>query len=116
MVIAFYIALILARAEGIALDVLAPGLLLLLMFVAAAWARFHQVQALKQELRFAFADSLPREAIEKIARDPALLSLEGETRSITYLACGIRGLEDLALPFATIQKISPGCWKRFSRH
>ena len=91
--IAFYVALILARAEGIALDVLAPGLILLLMFAAAAGARFHQIQALKQELRFAFADSLPRDAIEKIARDPALLSLDGETRNITYLACGMRGLD-----------------------
>ena len=50
-------------------------------------------------MRFAFADSLSHDAIEKIARDPALLSLDGETRNITYLACGIRGLEDLAVPF-----------------
>lgn len=99
LVTAFYTALICARAEGIALDVLAPAFVLVSVFAAGAWARFGQIRALKQDLRLAFADSLPRATIEKIARDPSLLSLEGETRSITYLACGVRGLGELAVSF-----------------
>ena len=35
-------------------------------------------------LRMAFSDSLPRATIEKIARRPSLLKLEGETRTITF--------------------------------
>jgi adenylate cyclase len=57
------------------------------------------VRRTRQQLRFAFSDSLPRAALEKIAREPSLLSLEGETRSVTYLACGIRGLAELASAF-----------------
>ena len=34
--------------------------------------------------------------MEKIARRPELLSIEGETRTVTYLVCGIRGLAGLA--------------------
>jgi adenylate cyclase len=99
LAIAFYAALILARAEGIALNVLAPGIVLVSVLAAGAGLRFNQVRALKRDLRFAFADSLPRAAIDAIARDPSLLSLDGETRSITYLACGVRGLGELAVPF-----------------
>ncbi len=99
LVASFYGALLLARLEGLALDALAPGMVLLLSFAAGAWVRWAQVRRTRQQLRFAFSDSLPRAALEKIAREPSLLSLEGETRSVTYLACGIRGLAELASAF-----------------
>ena len=76
-----------------------PGAGLLLVFVAGAAARVSQIHALKRDLRQAFANSLPRAAIDRIARDPSLLSLEGETRTITYLACGMRGLTELSSSF-----------------
>ena len=53
----------------------------------------------KGELRFAFSDSLPRAVIQKIARQPSLLSLDGETRNVSYLVCGVRGLAGLAASF-----------------
>jgi adenylate cyclase len=96
---AFYLALLDAQMRGDALDVLAPGAVLLLVFATAAAARIGQVRALKRELRMAFADSLPRAAIDRIARDPSLLSLDGETRNITYLACGVRSLTDLSASY-----------------
>jgi adenylate cyclase len=95
LVTGFYFALFLARTERLALDVLTPGLALFSVFAAGGLVRLSQIRTLRQELRFSFADSLPRAAIEKIARDPSLLSLEGETRNITYLACGLRGLPEL---------------------
>lgn len=99
LAMSFYGALLLARVSGIALDVLTPGVALLLVFAAGALVRFAQIRALKRELRFAFADSLPRATIERIARNPSLLSLDGETRTITYLACGVRNLGELAQSF-----------------
>ncbi len=96
---AFYLAFLYARMQGGALDVLAPGTVLLLVFATAAATRIGQVRALKRELRLAFADSLPRAAIDKIARDPSLLSLDGEMRNVTYLACGVRGLTDLSASY-----------------
>lgn len=96
LVAGFYFALFLARTERLALDVLTPGIALFAVFATGGLVRLSQIRGLRRELRFAFAESLPRAAIEKIARDPSLLSLEGETRNITYLACGVRGLAELA--------------------
>lgn len=99
LVTGFYLALLLARFDGSAFDALLPSATLLLAFAAGALTRLTQINRLKRELRFAFADSLPRTAIERIARDPALLSLEGETRNVTCLVCGVRGLAELASSF-----------------
>ena len=99
LIAAFYAALLLAKLKGLALDAIAPAAILLLTFVAGAALRWAQVSAIKKQLRFAFSDSLPRPALEKIARDPSLLSLDGETRTVTYLVCGIRGLAELASQF-----------------
>lgn len=60
-----------------------------MMEVAGARARLHE----------AFADSLNPIAIERIARKPQLLKLEGETRNVTYLVCGVRGFTALAATF-----------------
>lgn len=98
LIVAFYLGLLLAM-QGHALDMLAVGAMLFLVLSAAVIARIAQIQALKRDLRQAFADSLPRAAIDRIARDPSLLSLDGETRNITYLACGVRGLTDLSAVF-----------------
>ncbi|MBS0280585.1 MAG: hypothetical protein JSR25_05440, partial [Proteobacteria bacterium] len=99
LIAAFYLGLLCARLRGDALDVTGTGTMLLLVFAAAAAARMAQIHALKRDLRLAFADSLPRAAIERIARNPSLLPLDGETRNITYLACGVRGLADLSAIF-----------------
>ena len=58
-------------------------------------------------LRMAFSDSLPRATIEKIARRPSLLKMEGETRTVTYLVCGVRGLAGWRPPTRTMPPASP---------
>jgi len=98
LIVAFYLGL-LSALQGYALDAAGAGAMLLLVLGAAATARTIQIHALKRELRYAFADSLPRDAIDRIVRDPSLLSLDGETRNITSLACGLRGLADLSAMF-----------------
>jgi adenylate cyclase len=99
LIAAFYLGLLSARLRGDALDVAGTGAMLLLVFAAAAIARTAQIRTLKRDLRLTFADSLPRAAIDRIAHNPSLLSLDGETRNITYLACGVRGLADLSAIF-----------------
>ncbi|MBN9546035.1 MAG: adenylate/guanylate cyclase domain-containing protein [Alphaproteobacteria bacterium] len=99
LIAAFYLGLLCARLRGDALDIVATGTMLLLVFATAAAARIAQIRARKRELQLAFANSLPRAAIDRIAHDPSLLSLDGETRNITYLACGMRGLADLSAMF-----------------
>ena len=65
LVASFYAALFLARLKGVALDVHGAGPLLVLVFAASALLRWCQIRALKRDLRFAFADSLPRAAHRK---------------------------------------------------
>lgn len=86
------------RMGGV-LDPFAPVIVASIALAAYGLARWAQLRAIKRQLRFAFANSLPRAAIEKIARNPALLSVGGETRDVTYLACGVRGLDELAASF-----------------
>ncbi len=100
----FYCGFFLSRTQGIGLDVLAPGTILFLTFAAGGAILQARIGARRRELRFAFADSLPRADIERIARDPDLLSLEGTTRDITYLVCGLRGLAELAAAFQSNPK------------
>jgi len=83
-------------AHGLLADAATPMLFLLLAFAAAATAWIQDLRHAYAGLRMAFSDSLPRATIEKIARRPALLKMDGETRTVTYLVCGLRGLEKLA--------------------
>jgi len=69
---------------------------MVLIFLSGVAMRLTEIARARAGLRLAFSDSLPRASIEKIAHTPALLSIEGENRTITYLVCGVRGLAELA--------------------
>jgi adenylate cyclase len=86
-------------AHGVLADATTPALFLVLAFGAGAAAWLHDLRLAYAGLRMAFSDSLPRATIEKIARRPHLLKMEGETRTVTYLVCGVRGLTGLAADF-----------------
>jgi adenylate cyclase len=92
----FYASWLLYVMQHWAIDAISPSASLIAIFLAGALVRAVEIGALHNRLRLAFSDSLPRASIEKIARRPELLSIEGETRTITYLVCGIRGLAGLA--------------------
>jgi adenylate cyclase len=83
-------------AHRIVADAATPSLFLLLAFGAGFLAWLHELRLRHDALRMAFADALPRASIEKLARRPSLLKLDGETRTVTYLVCGVRGLAGLA--------------------
>jgi adenylate cyclase len=76
-------------AHGLLTDWATPALFLALAFAAGAIAWLYDLQTTYAGLRLTFSDSLPRAALAKIARQPELLKLEGETRIITYLVCGL---------------------------
>jgi adenylate cyclase len=86
-------------ANGVLLDALGPSLGLLLVFVAGAAARLMEVAGARAKLHDAFADSLSVASIERIARNPSLLKMDGEMRNVTYLVCGVRGFSGLAASF-----------------
>lgn len=86
-------------AHGVLADAATPCLALGLAFVAAVLAYLQDMRLAYAGLRMAFSDSLPRGAIDKIARRPELLNIDGETRNVTYLVCGVRGLSGLAAAY-----------------
>ncbi len=78
------------------LDAATPSIALFACFAGGALFRLGELHQARMGLRLAFADSLPRASIEKIAHSPGLLTIEGEIRAVTYLVCGVRGLAGLA--------------------
>ncbi len=86
-------------ANRVLFDALGPGVGLALVFAAGAAARVMEVAGVRARLHDAFADSLSPPLIERIARNPALLKLDGETREVSYLVCGVRGFTELAASF-----------------
>lgn len=98
-------------AHALLADAATPGLFLLLCFAAGTAAWVQDLRVAYAGLRMAFSDSLPRATIEKIARRPSLLKMDGETRTVTYLVCGVRGLSDLAADY----KHDPAGFTRMTR-
>lgn len=80
-------------------DALGPSLSFALVFAAGVAAHAREFTRTRGRLRHAFAEALPPSVLERIARRPALLKLDGETRTVTYLACGVRDFAKLASSF-----------------
>jgi adenylate cyclase len=85
--------------EHVLFDAAGLGLGLAAVWSAGAGARLWDIVSMRSRLRFAFADVLPPRVIDQIAHNPQRLKLDGENRTVTYLACGVRGYAELASSF-----------------
>jgi adenylate cyclase len=81
------------------IDSATPSVALALTCLAGAGARAAAIANARASLRRSFADTLPTPVIEKIARNPAMLKLDGETRVVTCLSCGLRRYAELGQAF-----------------
>ena len=81
-------------------DSINPSLALAAGYGAAFVARSLEIASTRATLRDAFADALPPATFDLIARRPDLLKLDGETRNVTCLSCGVRGYAKLSETFA----------------
>jgi adenylate cyclase len=98
-----------AAAQGLAwflfanaqmlLDAANPSVALAAAFLFGLSARRFEVAQTRTQLKTAFTDSLPTKTIMAIAKKPSLLKLDGETRTITCLSCGIRRFAAIAETF-----------------
>jgi adenylate cyclase len=84
--------LVLFDALGVAAGVWA-------VWATGAAARTVEILWVRSALKRAFTDVLPPRVIDQIARRPEPMKLDGESRTVTYLACGVRGFADLASSF-----------------
>jgi adenylate cyclase len=80
-------------------DSLSLSVGLAVIWLAGFAARSGEILITRARLKHAFADILPAKAIEAIARNPQKLKLDGESRTVSYLACGVRGFAELASSF-----------------
>ncbi|HEX3810389.1 MAG TPA: adenylate/guanylate cyclase domain-containing protein [Rhizomicrobium sp.] len=94
-----YLSWSLYSGNHVLLDSLGPGIALALTFAAGVAARGLEVGRARSRLRNAFAEALPVGALDQIARNPHLLKLEGEARTVSYLSCGIRNFSGVAESF-----------------
>ncbi|MDE2501109.1 MAG: adenylate/guanylate cyclase domain-containing protein, partial [Alphaproteobacteria bacterium] len=94
-----YVSWQLYAGEHVLFDALGLNVGLAAVWLAGASARGLEIAVLRSRLKLAFADALSPRMIDQIARNPQLMKLEGETRTVTYLACGVRGFADLASSF-----------------
>jgi adenylate cyclase len=82
------------------LDSLNPTIALALVFMGGLAARSYEIARTRNVLRRSFSDALPAGDFDRIARNPALLKIQGETRTVTCLSCGVRRYAALADSFA----------------
>jgi len=83
------------------LDAANPSIGLAFVFIGGVATRATQITRRRAELERSFADALPEAALHQIARSPSLLKLEGQSRTVSYLSCAIRGYEKLLNSFAS---------------
>jgi adenylate cyclase len=106
-------------AHSLLIDWATPALFLGLTFVTGAIVWLRQLEQTYAGLRQAFSDSLPRTALQKIARHPGLLKSEGETRKVSYLVCTLHGYtsgNDAAGFVAAAHKILDPLTEQVLRH
>jgi len=96
---ASYVSWRLYSGEHVLFDALGLNLGLTAVWLGGAGARMWEVARLRARLRLAFDGKLPAHTIDQIARYPQLMKLDGESRTVTYMACGVRSFAELASSF-----------------
>jgi adenylate cyclase len=89
------------RAETLLFDPSFIAIALTAVFAAALTAYAADGAGVRGRLNYLLGAHLSPAAIAVIAREPERLNLAGETRTMTYLVCNMRGYSELADSFAT---------------
>jgi len=72
---------------------------MLVLYVLLTYTGYAREEAQKRQVRHAFAHYLAPAMVEKLAENPAQLSLGGETRDMTMLFCDVRGFTSISEQF-----------------
>ncbi|HEY1707333.1 MAG TPA: adenylate/guanylate cyclase domain-containing protein [Rhizomicrobium sp.] len=81
------------------LNTLAPSFALVGIFAAGLAAAARERTKRRALVARTFAETLPRPVFDRLVREPELLKLDGETRTVTYLSGGVRDFSALAAVF-----------------
>ena len=88
-------------ADGLLFDPSVVALSLFAIVVAGVAAYVADGAGIRGKLERVLKSRVPPGKIGALAREPALMNMDGETRTMTYLVCNIRGYSELAERFAS---------------
>jgi adenylate cyclase len=77
-------------------DPVYPSLVILLIYVTGSFIAFLRTESEKKYVRGAFSRYLSPDLVEKLAEDPDLLKLGGETKEMTIMFSDIRGFTKIS--------------------
>jgi adenylate cyclase len=83
-------------AYGWLLDPIQPSLMVLLVFVTGEGISYLQSETERRQVRGAFKQYLAPELVDQLARQPELLRLGGEQRTMTIMFCDVRGFTTIS--------------------
>ena len=80
----------------ILLDAAYPAFSGALLFGVLSYSNYAREEAQRQQVRSAFAQYLSPALVEQLASDPSRLKLGGETKTMTFLFCDVRGFTSIS--------------------
>lgn len=78
------------------LDPVFPSLVALVAYLSASMIHFLRMESERREIRNAFSRYMSPVLVDRLAKNPSLLKLGGETRNITVLFADIRGFTTIS--------------------
>ncbi|MEN8723102.1 MAG: adenylate/guanylate cyclase domain-containing protein [Alphaproteobacteria bacterium] len=80
----------------ILLDAAFPAASGALLFGVLSYSNYAREEAQREQVRSAFAQYLSPALVEQLAADPSRLKLGGETKTMTFLFCDVRGFTSIS--------------------
>jgi adenylate cyclase len=96
-----YYSVHLYTSQLVLLDASFPVLSGFLVFTQAAFNNFYKQFKLREQIKKQFEHYLAPAMVKKLQKDPSLLRLGGDTRTMTYLFSDIRGFTPISEQFKT---------------
>ena len=96
-----YYSVHLYTSQLVLLDATFPVIGGFLIFTQAAFNNFYKQYKLREQIKKQFEHYLAPAMVKKLQKDPSLLKLGGDTRTMTYLFSDIRGFTPISEQFKT---------------
>ena len=96
-----YYSVYLYQSQLVLLDATFPVIAGFLVFTQAAFNNFYKQFKLREQIKKQFEHYLAPAMVKKLQKDPSLLRLGGDTRTMTYLFSDIRGFTPISEQFKT---------------
>jgi len=87
--------------EKLLFDPVYPAIAVLAVYLSGSLISYARNEAEKRQVRNAFAQYLSPALVEQLADEPDRLQLGGETKSMTFLFCDVRGFTAISETFKT---------------